>query len=264
MRDVSDLEDLRDLTDGDLLCEWTAQGFAKRPGGTARAWTTDDGAAVAVACPRLATKDRVAVHGSVAAAAGLIGLVLDEVGDSFRPIGDPALIRKLTAMVELSNGSGLEIGTPFGWMDRRDPLDHTSSGARWLGAEHIPEIDELLDRAHADSDARPSDPDVESWAGVRDGQGRLVATAGLGWSAPTIGYLVGVAVDPGSRGRGLGEQVCRLVAGAAITERGAVGLMVDEDNSGARRLYAKLGLDYRPVLAAQVRSGRVTGGIGAA
>jgi len=267
VRDVSDLEDLRDLTDGDLLCEWTAQGFAQRSAGAARAWATDDGAAVAVACPGLATRDRIAVHGTVAAAAGLIGLVLDEVGDSFRPIGDPALIRRLTAMVELPDGSGLEIGSPFGWMDRRDPLDHTSSRARWLGAEHVAEIDELLDRAHAHSDARPSDPAIESWAGIRDDQGRLVATAGLGWSAPTVGYLVGVAVDPGSRGQGLGEQVCRLVADAAITERGAVGLMIDEDNTGARRLYAKLGLHYRPVLAARVRKLRnepLRNGIGAA
>jgi ribosomal protein S18 acetylase RimI-like enzyme len=255
VRDVSDPEELRGLTGGNLMCEWTAQGFADRPAGRARAWATDDGDAVAVACPALATKDRIALCGSVAGAAGLIGLVIEEVGASFRPIGDPALIRRITEMVQLPEGNRLEIRAPFGWMDRREPLDHAPSRARWLADDQLDGLDDLLDRAHADSDARPGDPGVERWAGIRDDNDRLIADAGLGWSAPTVGYLVGVAVDPDHRGRGLGEQVCRLAADTAITERGAVGLMVDEDNTAARRLYARLGLDYRPVLASYVVTG---------
>jgi ribosomal protein S18 acetylase RimI-like enzyme len=254
VRDVSDLEELRSLTGGNLLCEWTTQGFVDRPAGRARAWATDDGDAVAVACPALATKDRIALCGSVAGAAGLIGLVIEEVGPSFRPIGDPSLIRKITDMVQLPDGNRLEIRAPFGWMHRRQPLDHSPSRASWLTDDQLDAVDDLLDRAHVDSDARPGDPGVERWAGIRD-DGRLIAVAGLGWSAPTVGYLVGVAVDPDHRGRGLGEQVCRLVADTAITERGAVGLMVDEDNDAARRLYARLGLDYQPVLASYVVTG---------
>lgn len=255
MREVNDPDELRQLCRGSLLCEWAAQGFSPRRCGGARGWTTDDGSAVAVACPALATKDRITVCGSVAGATGLIGLVLEEVGPSYRSIGEPGLIRKLADMVELPDGNSLQVGSPFGWMDRRQPLDHAATDARWLGDDHLDEVADLLDRAHADSDARPGDPDVESWAGIRDDHGRLVAVAGLGWSAPTVGYLVGVAVDPDHRGQGLGEQVCRLVADAAITERGAVGLMVDEGNSAARRLYDRLGLSYHPVLASYVRSG---------
>lgn len=255
MREVTDLEDLNRLTGDNLLCEWTAQGFADRPAGAARAWATDDGDAVAVACPGLATKDRIAICGSLAGATGLIGLVLEEVGTTFRPIGEPNLIRKLTDMIELPAGNSLQVTKSFGWMDRRQPLDHAATDAQWLGDDRIDEIDDLLDRAHADSDARPNDADIERWAGILDDHGRLIATAGLGWSAPTVGYLVGVAVDPDHQGRGLGERVCRLVADAAITERGAVGLMVDDDNTAARRVYEKLGLDYYPVLAAYVKSG---------
>lgn len=255
MREVSDLEDLNRLSGDNLLCEWTAQGFAERPGGVARAWATDDGRAIAVACPALATKDRIAVCGELAAATGLIGLVLEEVGPTFRPIGDPTLIRRMAEMIELPEGNSLEVKAPFGWMDRREPLEHAPSAAQWLSDDRIAEINDLLDRAHAQSDARPTDPEIERWAGILDDHGRLIATAGLGWSAPTVGYLVGVAVDPDHQGQGLGEQVCRLVADAAITERGAVGLMVDDDNPAARRVYEKLGLEYHPVLASYVKTG---------
>lgn len=255
MREVSDLEELGQLTGDNLLCEWTAQGFTARPAGAARAWATDDGRAVAVACPELATKDRIAICGSPAGATGLIGLVLEEVGPTFRPIGDRTLIRKITEMVELPDGNSLQVKAPFGWMDRRRPLDHAATDAHWLDDDQADEIADLLDRAHADSDARPGDAEVERWAGIRDDHGRLVATAGLGWSAPNVGYLVGVAVDPDHRGQGLGEQVCRLVADAAITERGAIGLMVDDDNTSARRLYEKLGLEYHPVLSSYVKTG---------
>lgn len=253
MRSVTDLDELGRLTGGNLLCEWTAQGFAERPAGAAQAWATDDGDAVAVACPGLATKDRIAICGSPAAAIGLIGLVLEEVGLSFRPIGDPRLITKIIEMVELPQGYGLRLRAAFGWMDRRRPLDDRVSDAQWLGDGETDRIAELLDSAHADSDARPTDPDVERWAGIRDDHGRLLAVAGLGWSAPTVGYLVGVAVHPDHRGEGLGERVCRLVADTAITERGAVGLMVDENNPAARRVYEKLGLDYHSVLAAYAK-----------
>lgn len=255
MREVSDLEELRGLCRSNLLCEWAAQGFAERRSGAARAWATEDDGAVAVACPSLATKDRVVVCGSVAAAASLIGLVLEEVGPSFRPIGEPDLIGRLADMIELPAGNSLQPGSPFGWMDRRQPLDHTATDASWLGDDHFDEIKELLDLAHAAGDARPGDPDVDTWAGIRDDHGRLIATAALGWSAPTVGYVVGVAVDPDHRGQGLGERICRLVIDAAVTERGAVGLMVDEDNTAARRLYDKLGMDYHPVLASYVKSG---------
>jgi ribosomal protein S18 acetylase RimI-like enzyme len=253
VREVTDLDELTELSAGDLLCQWTAQGLNPRGSGAARAWTTDDGKAVAVACPALATKDRIAVHGSMAAAAGLLGLVLAEVGPTFRPIGDRDLIRKLTEMVELPDGRSLAVVAPFGWMDRDRPLDDPATEASWLTADHAAEVDELLDRAFPHSDARPADPDVERWGGIRDERGRLVATAALGWSSPNVGYIVGVAVDPALRGQGLAERVCRLVAQDAITQRGAVGLMVDDDNPAAQHLYRRLGFAYHPVLASHVQ-----------
>lgn len=249
VRELTDADELSELTDGDLLCALVAQGFD----GTGRAWATDDGNAVAVACPALAGRDRIAVHGSVAAAAGLIGLVLEEVGPSFRPIGDRDLIHKLAAMIELSEGRSLQTSSEFGWMERRDPLTDTTTAAHELHSSDESEIAELLAIAAPTSDAQPGDPDVDRWAGIRDDHGRLAAVAALAWSAPTVGYLCGVATHPDARGRGLARQVCTWVADDAITTRGAVGLMVDDDNAAATALYRSLGLSYRPISAAFVQ-----------
>jgi hypothetical protein len=62
-------------------------------------------------------------------------------------------------------------------------------------------------------------PGVERWAGVRDGAGRLAAVAALAWSAPGVGLIAGVAVQPGARGQGLGRQVCGFVVAAALARQ---------------------------------------------
>jgi ribosomal protein S18 acetylase RimI-like enzyme len=250
VREIGDIDELTELTGGDLLCRWVAQDF---DGGT-RAWTTDDGAATVVARAGLATKDRMAVYGAGPAAVALVGLALMEVGPTFRPLGDDKLIAKLISMINLPDGRRLEKVADFGWMDRTESLgEEPSAGdAQWLTDEEQPEIAELLALAFPDSDARPGGPGVERWAGIRDESGRLAAVSALGWSAPTVGYLVGVAVRPELRGQGLGERVCRLAIGEAIRERGAVALMVDGDNEPAIKLYRRLGLSYRPLLAAHL------------
>lgn len=44
-----------------------------------------------------------------------------------------------------------------------------------------------------------------------------------------------------------------MVADEAITTRGAVGLMVEDDNQAAIAVYRKLGLSHRPLAAAFVQ-----------
>lgn len=248
MREITDDDELTELTGGDLLCSWTAQGFDADH----RAWATDDGHAVAVAGPALATRDRLAVHGSLAAATSLVGLALEEVGPTFRPIGDRELIRQLAGMIELSHGRSLSVGGSFGWMDRDTPLADDVSPAHWLDQDADDEITEFLATAAPRSEAKPGDAGVERWAGIRDEHDQLLAVAALGWSAPSVGYLCGVATRPDAHGNGLAEQVCRLVAGEAIRTHGAIGLMVDDDNAAAIAVYRRLGLTYRPLLAARV------------
>ncbi|WP_168207459.1 GNAT family N-acetyltransferase [Microlunatus elymi] len=248
MREIADLEELVELSGDDLLCRWAAQGLD----GRSRGWATDDGAGIAIATPALATKDRIAVHGSLAGAASLLPLVMAEVGDSFRPFGERRLIRGLSDMVELDDARGLRVAGEFGWMDRADPLDDEVSDAHWLHPEDDAAIDELIAAGNPDSYAKPGDSAVERWAGIRDDHDRLIAVAALAWSAPDIGFIAGVTVHPDVRGNGLSERVCRLIAGESLRERGAVGLMVDEPNPAAVRTYRKLGFDYRELAAAEL------------
>ena len=261
VREITDLDELSELTGGDLLCVWAAQdlgGSRPSPGThdhrarTNRAWATDDGAAVVVAGPDLATKDRLAVSGRLAAAASLLPLVLEEVGTDYRPFGDRQLIHGLADMIELADARSLRVAGEFGWMDRAEPLDDEVSDAHWLAAEDEDDIAEVLAAGNPGSYAQPGDAAVDRWAGVRDDHGRLIAVAALAWSSPRVGFIAGVTVRPDVRGNGLSARVCRLVAGEAIRERGAVALMVDDPNPAAVRTYDKLGFSYRQVAAAAV------------
>lgn len=249
MRELTDLDELADVAGDDLLCCWAGQRLIT----DGRAWATDDGRAVVVAAPGLATRDRLAVHGSMSGCAGLVGLALAEVGPSFRPIGDRQLIHQIVGMIELPGGRSLETVAEFGWMERHKPLDDAVSPAHWLDDSDLDDIAALLGVAAPHSDARPGDPDVDGWAGIRDDDGRLITVAALAWSAPSVGYLCGVATHPEARGQGLATQVCRLVADEAITTRGSVALMVDDDNPAAVAVYRHLGLSYRQLSAAHVQ-----------
>ncbi|HEY9292047.1 MAG TPA: GNAT family N-acetyltransferase [Microlunatus sp.] len=248
MREINEIDEVSELTGGDLLGVWAAQDL----GGRCRAWTTDDGEAVVVAGPDLATKNRLAVCGRLAAAASLLGLVLAEVGSSYRPFGDRQLIHGLADMIELAGTKSLRVAGEFGWMDRSEPLADEVSDAHWLGPDDEDDVAELLAAGNPASYAQPGGAAVERWAGIRDDHGRLTAVAALAWSSPRVGFIAGVTVHPDVRGNGLSTKVCRLAAGEAIRERGAVALMVDEPNPAAVRTYVKLGLSYRPVAAAAV------------
>lgn len=249
----------------DTLTVWAAQGLAERPGGRSRAWA--GGGAVVVAAPDLSVRDRMTVHAPAAstgpgAAVDLVRAVLAEVGPSFRPLVDAALVDPLVAGIP-----GLGVRGAFSWMDRsadapaparvRTPAPARETAgdgaAAWLpddGATRA-EIHALLDLAFPDSYARPGDPAVERWAGVRDpADGTLRAVAALAWSAPEVSLLAGVTVHPDARGRGLAARVCGLAVDGALAARGRVGLMVDDWNTPAVRLYERLGLRRRPVAVA--------------
>ncbi len=141
----------------------------------------------------------------------------------------------------------------FAWMETGSAVTEPQAGvARWLGEDAMAEITSLLDAEFPGSYARPGVAGVERWAGVRDRAGRLVAVAALGWSAPSVGLLVGVAVRADARGLGAGGEVCRFVLGDGLARHGTVALMVDAGNLAAIRLYRRLGLGHRPMSAARV------------
>jgi GNAT superfamily N-acetyltransferase len=244
----------------DPILRWTAQGLS----GRARAWSSEDGPAFAVAAPALALHDRLAVHGPVESLVPLVREVLAEVGPSYRLLGDRPLITAVAARL-----SGVERVADFGWMDlagdgtgtaeatglgrRRNGSADSSADdckAAWLFPADEPDITELLSAASPSSYATPGAPGVERWAGTRDDAGRLTGVAALAWSAPDVGFLAGIAVRPGARGQGLGGAVSGFVLAHALDLHPTAALMVDDANHTAIALYRRLGLRYRPVSAA--------------
>jgi hypothetical protein len=103
----------------DPLIRWARQD--DRPG--VRVWSTSD--AVAVACPDLSRRDRLAVRGPVDAVADLLTEVLPEVGPTYRPLGDEDLITAVADRLP-----GLEPAGRFGWMETKDQI-HGGTGD-WL------------------------------------------------------------------------------------------------------------------------------------
>jgi GNAT superfamily N-acetyltransferase len=249
MIEILEHAELAERCDGNLLCLWAAQGLIAH----SRAWRSGDGSAVAVAGPDLSTRNRIAVHGRGEAAVPLVRGVLDVVGPTFRPLGDPGLIAAVVAGVpELTPVAA------FGWMDSRGPVPepqapYPGAGAKpasWLTEAELPDVSALMSVSFPDSDAQPGGAGVERWAGIRDQDGRLMAVTALAWSAPDVGYLAGVAVHPDARGRGYGAAVCGFVLAEALARHGAAALMVEEWNEPAIRMYRRLGLGYRTLTAA--------------
>jgi ribosomal protein S18 acetylase RimI-like enzyme len=242
--EVKDEAELRTATGDDAVVMWAAQGFADG----IRAWPA--GAAVAVASPELSGRDRIAVHGPVQQVAPLLAAVLAEVGPTFRPFGDAELIAALNERLDV-----LEPVGRFGWMDRTGTPQKDGTGpAYWLSAGELPEAALLIDRHFPGSHAHPTRTGARAWAGVRDDEDRLVATAPDAWSAPTVGFLAGVVTDPQhGRGRGHGAAVCSLVLDELLRRCGRAALMVDDWNAPAIRLYRRLDLRWRDLAAARQR-----------
>ncbi|MFJ5231237.1 GNAT family N-acetyltransferase [Kitasatospora sp. NPDC088391] len=247
MFELTAAEDLRAASDDDALLVWAGQGLTRG----ARAWTR--GRAVAVACPALSGRDRIAVRGPVDELSPLLAEVIDLVGPGYRPLGDADLLAALVA-----RDDRLELRGRFGWMDRTGPLAAGEAGpgavAEWLTGADLGAAAELMDGHFPDSHAHPRRAGATAWAGVRGTGGRLTALAADAWSAPAVGLLAGVVADPEhGRGRGHAEAACRLVLTRLLERAPRAALMVHEWNVPAIRLYRRFGLAYRPLDAAAQR-----------
>lgn len=255
LRELTTVDEVRSACGDDVLIMWAAQGG--KPG--VRAWALGD--AIAVACPDLMRGDRLTIHGDAGSAAVLVRHALAECGPTYRLAGDEPLVRAVVERVP-----ELEFAAAFYWMDTDRPapvadaakgagthaLPEAEAHAYWLAESDAPEISALLEVASPSAYAVPGLPGVRRWAGVRR-DGELVAVAADAWSAPTVGFIAGVATAPAHRGKGYGEAVCRLVTDSLLAAHGRVALMVDADNPPALRLYKRLGMVRRGIAAARVR-----------
>ncbi len=225
------------ILDDDPLIVWARQDG--RPG--VRTWSRPG--AVAVACPGLSRRDRLAVHGDPDAVADLLtGEVLAEVGPTYRPLGDEDLIAAVAERVPQVRVSGR-----FGWMDVTAPV--TPGRGEWLDDDG--EVVRLLETAFPDSYAWPGGSGVRRWAGIREG-GELRATAAEAWSVAEIGFLAGVTTHPAARGRGLAAALCGFVINDLLRDRARVALFADYWNVAALRTYRRLGFTLRPFGVAEL------------
>lgn len=226
------------IPDDDPLIRWARQD--DRPG--VRVWSGPD--AVAVACPDLSRRDRLAVRGTPEAVAALLTEVLPVLGPSYRPLGDEDLIRAVADRVP-----GLEMVGRFGWMETQDSI-HGGTGD-WL--TDTKGVGDLLEAAFPKSYAWPGGNGVRRWAGIRDDE-RLLTVAAEAWPVPGIGFLAGVATHPDARGRGLAARLCAFVTDELLRDNERVALFVDYWNEAALRTYRRLGFMLRPLgAAAQTR-----------
>lgn len=231
------------MLERDPLIRWAA---AARE---ARVWRRPG--AVIVSCPDLSHWDRLVMNGDPDALALLIREVLPKVGGNFRPFGQEELVAAVVERVP-----ELEVSARFAWMETTEPVGDRASGEavpEWLPEEAWPEVSTLIEQSFPDSYAKPGGPDVRRWAGLRDGDGQLLAVAAEAWSTDEIGFLAGVTTRSDARGRGLAARLCGFVADEQLAGRERVALLADYWNTAAIATYRKLGFTIRPVAAARQR-----------
>jgi ribosomal protein S18 acetylase RimI-like enzyme len=245
MQELKSLSDVVAASNADPQCVWAAQGL--QSGGAA--W--EHAGAVAIGCPALCGRDRLVVRGPVAAAAQLVCEAVAVLGPSYTPIGDAELMAGL-----LDKVGWLEHNRCYGWMDcTRLPQLRPIHEVRWLARCEWKAVDEVLTAAFP-APRRPwaAMPGIRRWAGIGSPGETPTCVVADGWSAPGVGFLTALAVQPHARRSGQGRDACGFVLGALLAAYGRVGLMVLDQDQAAISLYAQLGLVYRAQQGLRVAS----------
>jgi ribosomal protein S18 acetylase RimI-like enzyme len=149
--------------------------------------------------------------------------------------------------------SGDEAAPPVGWrlVAQIPGLQFDGSGvdvrpddeALALGADDVPEMLDLVARTRP-GPFRQETHRMGGYLGIRLG-GALIAMAGQRMHPPGWTEISAVCTDPDHRGKGLAERLVRAVA-AGIRDRGDVPFLhVAAENTGAIRLYERMGFTLR-------------------
>jgi ribosomal protein S18 acetylase RimI-like enzyme len=201
-------------------------------------------------------QDRLAVKGHGADAAVLVRRILEEIGPSYRVLGEAtlidALLRQLPNLAPVHN---------FFWMEATSPSGAAAAGVRWLDAREEKEATSLFDHFFPDSYAQPGRAGMRRWAGVLGEVDSSVdssvgatplAVAADAWSAAGCGFMGGVVIHPAARGRGLARAVSGFVMDALVNQHSRAALMVLTDNAPAIATYERLGMTKRLFGAAHI------------
>jgi len=151
--------------------------------------------------------------------------------------------RRFLPVLQERLGIRLRAGGDWDWM-------WTEQAPRPVPAEGgLVELDDDTDAAditalneigNPSAESEPGTGRTELWLGVREA-GRLVAAGAMHRTAGGAPHLAGIAVHPGSRGRGLGVAVTAGLTRHAVAEYGVCTLGMYADNDRARGIYEGLG-----------------------
>ncbi len=140
----------------------------------------------------------------------------------------------------------LGVHVKYVWRDRSPVETFPETGVVSLGPPDLPRVLELQGRV-ADR-GRFFTPDLLAggvYVGIEEPDGSLVATAGTHVLNPhrRVAAVGNVLTRPDRRGEGLGTRVTAAVLRRLSPIADLVGLNVHETNSGARRIYERLGFE---------------------
>jgi GNAT superfamily N-acetyltransferase len=181
----------------------------------------------------------------------LVGPAQDAAELAGRLLGEGRPISLPAAAYELMPG-GLFIEPSawgFRWLDT--PSSRPRDDATWLEQADA-EIDRLLDDAFPEASFRPGSSRIRGWAGIRDGDGRLIATAADTTEAPGLGFVAAITTRPELRGQGLGTRVTGWILDRLVEREGTAALWHYGANVAAARVYDSLGMRSLPMVAVRV------------
>jgi len=215
-----------DEATGDVFLRWHVGADPR-----ARMWRT--GQAVAVVVPRGEALGCLAFGDP-----GQMAVATTEALTSLAAEGVTEVRLSLPPGVETPAAERVADVSRWEWMWISRLSSRQSPEVRWLDPADADLLDLLAQspRAHA----RPGDPDVRGWAGVRR-SGELVAAGALCSSPPGTPHLRAIVTHPEHRGGGLGAAVTAFLTEAGLRESAVVTLGMYSDNDVARRVYHRLG-----------------------
>ncbi|WP_341720336.1 GNAT family N-acetyltransferase [Micromonospora sp. FIMYZ51] len=127
----------------------------------------------------------------------------------------------------------------FLWTSTAPPPQPGEERVVRLDETDHPALTALIERSYPASTVRPGSPRVVDWYGIRDGD-QLIA-CGADCTRGDIGFLAGLTVAPEHRGRGLGAALTTGLTRTLSARYDLVALGVYLANTGALRLYRRLG-----------------------
>lgn len=129
----------------------------------------------------------------------------------------------------------------FRWTEAAPAVRTGAPAVAWLDAAADVEVQALLDEAFPTAVLQTGHPVVRRWAGIRDGNGALIACAADSTTARGLGFLSSIACAPAARGAGIGAAITAWASAQLVAEHGRAGLWVNHPNVAARRVYDALG-----------------------